>query len=421
MSRFHAVEAKIIFPLVRKAFASAGIPLSLNDKAAILFWYDTLREIDYYSTLKPWQIVNRIPGINNICRKAYLSRLMNRMIAYYPSLYTFYPKTYVLPNDNQKFISAVMMHNKRHIVKPDGGSLGIGITLLSEKDDFSPIESLAIAQEYLPSALINDTKFDLRIFVLIASVSPLTVYVYRDGIARFCSMKSGSDSVFSELTNTAINKKNPNVTMEMITRMTRHVFASVERNQGVDIDLLWRKIDNIILLTIISDLRYIEEGVKKYCPTICYNRCFQILGFDIILDPDWNPHLLEVNFRPSLEGSTDDEKALKIQMLSEALSIAAPIDPIQQLINQSHQMSQKHFEKCFREAKMKASIDQNFQKNLSKVRGFSKIFPTENQNNQKIYEDVMNLVRMMPISQEGKLPCLLKLPKSIPAIGTLEF
>ena len=191
MIHYHAKEGKIIFSIVRKAFDQANIKLDPNDPEAVLIWYDTLRDVDYYSTLKPWQVLNRIPNINNICRKAYLIRLLQRMSTYFPSLYTYYPHSYVLPNENIRFTQDVSQHKKKYIVKPDGGSLGIGITILSENDSYTPNDTLGIAQEYLPSALLDDTKFDLRVYALISSVNPLSIYVFRDGVARFCSMKMG--------------------------------------------------------------------------------------------------------------------------------------------------------------------------------------------------------------------------------------
>lgn len=49
----------------------------------------------------------------------------------------------------------------------------------------------------------------MRIYVLITSVRPLKVYLYREGIVRFSSEKydtSTIGNVFSHLTNSSINK-----------------------------------------------------------------------------------------------------------------------------------------------------------------------------------------------------------------------
>lgn len=426
MIHYHAKEGKIIFSIVRKAFDQANIKLEANDPEAVLIWYDTLRDVDYYSTLKPWQVLNRIPNINNICRKAYLIRLLQRMTTYCPSLYTYFPHSYVLPNENARFTQDVSQHKKKYIVKPDGGSLGIGITILKENDDYTPNDNLGIAQEYLPSALIDDTKFDLRVYALISSVNPLNIYVFRDGVARFCSMKNGTGTIYSQLTNTAINKKNPNgVKMDQITQMISVVFDRLKRREHIDTDLIWKKIDNIIILTVISTLKYMEEGMKKQnVNSNCgYNRCFQILGFDIMFKDDWSPILLEVNFRPSLEGSIDSERAMKMKLLTEALSIAAPLDDVQQLLRKKpiEKWTKNTWEEASSSSNLRALIEKTKKENLSKIKGFQKIFPSSNAHNQKVYEEVISLVRKMPNSEDGKLPCLLKKPKTVPQIGDIIF
>ena len=37
--------------------------------------------------------------------------------------------------------------------------------------------------------LIDGYKFDLRIYVLISGIAPLRMYVYKDGLARFATVK----------------------------------------------------------------------------------------------------------------------------------------------------------------------------------------------------------------------------------------
>lgn len=60
--------------------------------------------------------------------------------------------------------------------------------------------------------LIDGFKFDLRIYVLVNGISPLRVYVYKDGLARFATVKyqspvpSNLNNLCMHLTNYAINK-----------------------------------------------------------------------------------------------------------------------------------------------------------------------------------------------------------------------
>lgn len=61
--------------------------------------------------------------------------------------------------------------------------------------------------------LIDGFKFDLRIYVLVSGISPLRVYVYKDGLARFATVKYASPApsnlknLCMHLTNYAINKE----------------------------------------------------------------------------------------------------------------------------------------------------------------------------------------------------------------------
>lgn len=72
-------------------------------------------------------------------------------------------------------------------------------------------------QEYIHNPyLIDGYKFDLRIYALVTRVDPLTIFVYKEGLARFATekyddkiiQKEDAKSAYIHLTNFAINKKN---------------------------------------------------------------------------------------------------------------------------------------------------------------------------------------------------------------------
>ncbi len=72
-----------------------------------------------------------------------------------------------------------------------------------------------VIQRYLSQPyLIDGLKFDFRLYVLITSCSPLRIFLYNDGLARFSTEqyqepeKTNSDDIYMHLTNYSINKHN---------------------------------------------------------------------------------------------------------------------------------------------------------------------------------------------------------------------
>ena len=70
-----------------------------------------------------------------------------------------------------------------------------------------------VVQRYLTKPyLIDGFKFDLRLYVLVNGISPLRVYLWNDGLARFATVPyetpnpKNMSNLFMHLTNYAINK-----------------------------------------------------------------------------------------------------------------------------------------------------------------------------------------------------------------------
>jgi hypothetical protein len=241
---------------------------------------------------------------------------------------------------NEEFKQALNLHEKTYIYKPDKGSQGHGIRVISPSETFEELNlklkrRFAVVQEYIDSFLIDDKKFDLRIYALVASLQPLRIYVYRKGVARFCTESADSGTMYSVLTNTALNKKNPdrNLDPEEMTRMVTDVMDQIHHATGCDIDALWESIEDAIGLTIISAYHCLVKAEAQECPSLGYPRCFQIIGVDVLLNRDLRPFVLEINYRPSLRSPTSRAQQLKQAMLKDALRLGCPYQPIQQLIS----------------------------------------------------------------------------------------
>lgn len=106
------------------------------------------------------------------------------------------PDSFLLP-DEIKDLEQHMRHfpNQTFISKPSKGRGGDGITLIKKFHDLprnaNHIEYLV--QRYVENPLlINNKKFDVRIYVVIKGVDPIEAYLYEEGLGRFCTVSQSS-------------------------------------------------------------------------------------------------------------------------------------------------------------------------------------------------------------------------------------
>jgi tubulin polyglutamylase TTLL5 len=89
---------------------------------------------------------------------------------------------------------------------------------------------------------------------------------------------------------------------------------------GVDDKILWAKIDDIIVKTIISAENVINNGVDMFCPF--KTNCFELFGFDILIDSKLEPWLIEVNLTPALSCDTPLDQKIKANVISDLFTLA---------------------------------------------------------------------------------------------------
>ncbi|EDV28153.1 uncharacterized protein TRIADDRAFT_53460 [Trichoplax adhaerens] len=332
--------------------------------------------------------VNKFPGMKEIVCKAKFAYLLNRLRSLFPKHFSFYPRTWIAL---QEMMTEVMklspkeLNSTTFIVKPDGGSEGRGIFLLQGLKQlealYFQITEAVVIQKYISNPyLIDGFKFDLRLYAVLTNLNPLETYIFRDGLARFCTVPYQIPNLKNlrqtcmHLTNYSLNKSNPSfVLMNNPHEGSKRTISSVLKNMenlGHSIDIIWFAIEQLVAKTIIAMLPSLKIEFDSWnaihkVPDNKFS-CFHILGFDVILDEDLKPHLLEVNANPSL--NIEHERYNKRGISSNVIS---PVDEYIkcQLIAETLKLVQP----SFKASKVKISHNtENIEKTTIQ---FSNIFP----------------------------------------------
>lgn len=198
-----------------------------------------------------------------------------------------------------------------------------------------------VCQKYISNPLlINKRKFDLRVYALVTSYQPLVIYLYRDGFARFARNEYAKnkfclDDQFTHLTNTSINKvaysngkntSNKNNDTKNNTSPHTPSYGSsfdgkwdlqrvknhlVNAHGKVKINAAFKKINDMIIASCLSCKHKMGQDPRS----------FELYGFDVILDQDLRPWLLEINASPSLTATSDQDYELKFGLIDDVLNV----------------------------------------------------------------------------------------------------
>jgi hypothetical protein len=131
--------------------------------------------------------------------------------------YNYMSETYCYPRDqNQiyiKFNNYTLDLNNLWLIKPINKSIGSGIYFLSSlKKEVKKGKKFLITKFISKLDLIDNKKYDLRLYVLITGLRPLRIYFYKKGLVRkavsvFNISMLGIHNKYVYLTNTGVNMK----------------------------------------------------------------------------------------------------------------------------------------------------------------------------------------------------------------------
>ena len=136
-------------------------------------------------------------------------------------------------------------------------------------------------------------------------------------------------NLYMHLTNYAINKhsekyifnNDPNKTNVGHKRSLASIWKHIDENGGNSAEIL-KKIRSAIVKTLIAVQPQLAHIYHSSQPNdITNSMCFEILGFDVILDHKLKPLVLEVNQAPSFNTDSPFDETVKSTLLQETFTI----------------------------------------------------------------------------------------------------
>ena len=198
----------------------------------------------------------------------------------------------------------------------------ININNSIEKDYNNSIKcEYIMIQKYLEKPLLyQGRKFDIRMWVMFMTNRENEVYIFKEGHLKASSLKYNPDSkdLFVHLTNYSVQKHNM-------------YFSSIEIGNEIPFYALQRELDKKksgknfkedIYPKIVRIVRLTGgAAIQGKMNFMNIKNCFEIFGYDFILDENYRPYLLEINTNPGLEISSPLISKLLPRMIDDAFKL----------------------------------------------------------------------------------------------------
>ncbi|XP_049305847.1 tubulin polyglutamylase TTLL5 isoform X1 [Bactrocera dorsalis] len=325
--KFMQTETK----LLRKIFACHGLSEVEENESFSILWTGVHIKPDILRNLAPYQRVNHFPRSYELTRKDRLYKNIEKM-QHLRGIKNFdiVPQSFVLPIEYKELVSA---HNKNRgpwIVKPAASSRGRGIFVVNTPDQIPQDEQVLVCKYITDPLCIDGHKCDLRVYVLVTSFDPLIIYIYEEGLVRLATVKydRAAENLWNpcmHLCNYSINKyhsdyiKSSDAEIEdvghkwTLSALLRHL-----KSQGCNTYELMGNIEDLIIKSIFACAQTIISACRMFVPS--GSNCFELYGFDILIDSSLKPWLLEVNLSPSMGVDSPLDSKVKACLITDLLT-----------------------------------------------------------------------------------------------------
>jgi hypothetical protein len=341
--------------LIKKLLDENGFKWASTNKNWTLYWSSTIIKMETYHALLPYQKVNHFPNSFHLTRKDLMNKCISKMqIRHGMSHFNFLPKTFILPQE-LSLLEEEMARSPgiTYIVKPHNRSQGKGITVTTQLSTIlgklEKYSSLIVSHYVDNPLLINNLKFDLRIYVALLGVNPLRIFIYHEGLGRFATEtydQSAGDcenKKYQHLTNYSVNKKNTEFVKSekeneeyfgskwSLSALKDFLSFNIGKEETSD---LFARIDDLIVKTILSGENILHSSFLQNVPY--NNACYEVLGFDVLIDSNLKPWLMEVNMSPSMNSDSPLDIKIKGNMIADLITLANVAPLADRYIDGSH-------------------------------------------------------------------------------------
>ena len=176
-----------------------------------------------------------------------------------------------------------------------------------------------IVQKYLDNPLLyKNRKFDIRCFVLLDS--NFNLYFCKEGHLKGSSelYNLNNSNKFIHITNYSLQKNSNKFELyEIGNEMSYKDFKNYLINENISLDKFDYMINQMKLLIKIS-FKSVSKKLLKNKKNIL---CFEIFGYDFILDNDFKLWILEINNNPGLSISSPVIEKLIPRMMDDAFRL----------------------------------------------------------------------------------------------------
>jgi hypothetical protein len=287
------------------------------------------------------KIINHYSNPNIIAEKANLSKIVKED----EYLSSIHPKTYILKvnktseKEIDDFIKSFGEKNML-IVKPANLYGGQGIQIFNNLDDVYDYvskdkESSYIMQQYINNPLLLDKKkFDIRVHVLLDK--DYNLYINKYAVIKKTKRDYNNNFTgdweidkFIHITNNSIQKadtESEEDTSVLTTQMLK-LFEDKELTSQVI------KIVKTLLLQVkgrlkpwtFSDSKNLgysqDSGIVDAKNSTSKINCYELFGFDILLDENYKAWLIEVNLNPGFFWNNTSFNKFREKMISDMFNI----------------------------------------------------------------------------------------------------